>query len=121
MLTSKLRGIPRVANGSMQNSDAERAPAAATALFVGIDELEPLPHERLLPLEHRAVEVDEALRVDHHAHLRPVARDVVEHAVARARRPIVELDDVAETGATAAADPEPQARIHRAALLQLPR
>ena len=39
-----------------------------------IDEVEPLPHQRLLVVEDHAVQVDEALRIDEDADRRSVAR-----------------------------------------------
>src|SRR5260370_26223652 len=48
--------------GYRSNREAGAAPAALGR--VRIDEVEPLPHERLLVVEDHAVQVDEALGVD---------------------------------------------------------
>src|SRR5260370_1874273 len=125
--------MPRVVKGSMALKnrlpnadrrlalDRERAAAAASGLLVGVDEFEPLTHERLLPVEQCAVQIEKALRVHNDPHLRPVGRDVVEDAIAPLRRALVKLNHVGETRAAAAAQSEPQARLRRSTLLQLAR
>src|SRR5262249_11443659 len=84
--------------------------APARRFLVRVDELEALTHERLLPVERRAVQVEEALLVDEDADVRAVgALEVVDH-VAGARLAVVELDDVREARAAAAADADAERR-----------
>src|ERR1700677_4027299 len=112
--------MPSVAKGSMTvtesrepcgGSDVERRTAAAAALLVGVGELEPLAHQRLLPLEDGAIEGDEALRGDSDSHPRAVVRGVLERTVTRVRRAVVNREKVGEPRAPATPDAEAQARL----------
>src|SRR5262245_36173435 len=93
-----------------EDSNRERSTAAAVGLLVRVDELEALPHERLLPIQRRAVQVEEALLVDDDTNVSSVRRLQVVDDVARARLTVVKLDDVGEARAAAAADPDPKCR-----------
>src|SRR5437764_14046968 len=77
-------------------SDRERLPAPAFAALLRVLELEPLLLEGVDVVERGAVQVQEALRV----HVDP-GPFLLEDLVLRAR-PIAELDDVGEAGASAA-------------------
>src|SRR5512138_2075184 len=92
-------------------SEAERVAAAAGVLDVGVPEDEPAVHQRLLPLDDRALQEAGALRIDEEP--RPLALvDLVE--LRRPRRPV---DEVGEPGAAAALHAEPEAAL-RGALLR---
>ena len=120
------RSRPSVANGSItrrslfERSDGERVTAAAAGLLVRVLELEALLHDVCSHSSVRAAQVEEALRVDDHADVaRPLGRVTSSTTVARARRAVVELDDVREAGAPAAAEPDAQRRVRRPALYEL--
>src|SRR5260370_21743188 len=78
--------------GPSRSSYAERVPATAALGLVGVLELEALVNERLLPVEHRPREEDEALRV-------VVDEDavVIENDIALARRAVGRPGDVHKT------------------------
>jgi hypothetical protein len=82
---------------------------------VGVDEVEALAHQRLLVVEDHAVEVDEALGVDEDADGRGVGEGGVKVSLGEGVDAValaglgVELDVVAEAGATAAGDAHSEA------------
>src|SRR5690349_19348666 len=96
--------MPSVSKGSTMATsrlDAERVPAPAVGRFVRILELDTLVHERLLPIEHRPRQIDEALGIDEH-----LDAIEIEHAVLRARRVVTELDHVRKPGAASPCEPQ---------------
>src|SRR5260370_4700052 len=101
----------------MTISNREAVTAAAAGFFLRVSPLETLLHQRLLPIEHRAVQVDEALRIAHDSHRRAVFGLVVEDLVPRVRRAVVELAHVAESRATAPLRPDTHARLLMTTLL----
>src|SRR5215813_4285501 len=82
----------------------ERVAAAAAGRLVGVLELEALEHHRLLPVEHRAAEVEDALLVAEDADRALILLGELEDQIACARRVVVELDRIREAGAAAALD-----------------
>src|SRR5690242_15947001 len=93
--------------------------AAAARRLLRVLELEPLIHERLLPLEHRAAEVDDALLVAEDADLAPPFLGELQHEVALPGLGVVELDGVAEPRAPAALDADADRCVRRPALGEL--
>src|SRR5262249_52712020 len=98
----------------MDSSELDRLAAAAGRLHVGVVELEAVPHHRGDEVELGAVEVNEALRVDEEPHTL-----LLEHLVVGARLAVRPLEEVRESGAAAAADPDAQRRAQLAALVGL--
>ena len=93
--------------------------ATAARFLIGVRPLEALVHKFLLKLKHRTVQVNEALRIDHEAHLLACAGDHVVHAVARMRRAVVKFDHIAEARAATPANAHAQARAVDRALFDL--
>src|SRR5258705_13051188 len=52
----------------------ETRPTPATLRRVRIDEVKSLPHQRLFKIQHHAMQVDKALRIDEDANRRAVRR-----------------------------------------------
>src|SRR5262252_1937340 len=112
---SNVGAMPNVSNGSSMGGlldyqpewlCVERVAAAAALLLVGVSELEALVHERLLPVERRARQVNETLGIDENPHVVEF-----EHSVALSRRAVGEFDDVGEARAAAAAQSQPDRRL----------
>ena len=109
----------RRADPLTQCLDGEAVAAPAARGLVGVLEFEPLEHERLFVIEHRAAQVEHALLVAEDAHPGLALLVVLEDQVAAARRPVLELDRVAEPRAAAALDADADGRVGRAALREL--
>src|SRR6187402_1179898 len=88
--------------------------ATARSGFVRIPELEALKHQRLLVIEHRAGQVNQALLVDVELHA-----VLLVDGIALARRLVVELNHVREARTAAALDAQPHRGIGCAALAEL--
>src|SRR5690606_5248842 len=93
--------------------DGERVPTTTARVLGGVAELEALKHERLFVVKDAPREVNEALFVHDEAHAVHFVA-----VVARLRLPVLELDDVGESRATAALDPEADGGVRCAALLE---
>src|SRR5450755_2932521 len=104
------RGLEPQSLERVHSANREGVTATAARRFLRILELEPLKHQRLLVVEHRASQVHEALLVHVEAH---AARVVYRVALARWR--VFILNDVGKTRAAATLHAEPHCRIRSAA------
>src|SRR5438067_7579949 len=99
----------------MSGLRGEAGAASAALGRVRINEVEALPHQRLLVVEDHAVQIDEALRIHEDPVCRRIGRRLgiemllreAEHAIALTRLAI-ETDVVAEPGAAAARNAKPK-------------
>src|SRR4051794_40766305 len=97
----------------MTRLELDALAAAARPFRIRVRELEAPAHHRGLVLQRRAVEVNEALRIDEHAHLTVLEG---EDLVLGARLLIRPLEQIGEARAAAAADADAQPRRARRAL-----
>src|SRR5687767_5558341 len=101
---------PRAGSESGASAYRKRVPAAAAARFLGVLEAKALEHQRMLVVERRARQINQALLVD--VKLHPV--ELVDRVLG-AGWIVRVLDHVVEARAAAASHAEPNRRVGRAA------
>src|ERR1700744_4381692 len=109
---SSLRSVRSLKIGNLSR---KARPAPTTLRRIRIDKVKSLPHQRLFKIQHHAMQIDKALRIDEYPNRLPVRRIASSrqsltkriHPVPLARLRI-EPDVVAQPGASTTLNPNPQ-------------